>query len=586
MNRTKALILGLFGLIIIWVLMLLAEWDDIEKDVGGRTQQTLQDTGHDWANVQIDMQGRDVTLTGTAASDAEIADAVGVAENVGGVRVVDKSGIEMMQFDPADLTVDIDNGNVSISGKMQTSEIANGLATVVLGLTEKSVSNNINVAENIAVPAWLDGVKNAIPSLTSMRTGRLSVSADQMSISGTAGTQEDVDAITSALGGIDGISSVDTSGLEVVPFVLAEFSMNLVNGVMQLTGRLGSQADIDNLISSAQSAFGNIDSSGLILDLNTEGALWVDGASSIISGLGGMENPAMQVVEGGINISATARTEDARVGLDDAIQTATSAGNIVASSIDFNPLQESNIELSYGEDGVILAGKLPDQTTFDQVINAAAQLGGDVDSGQLSIDADAVAPNWVGTIESVTSSLSGFQRAKLVANDSGVTLDGTVDSDSAKNSIMESIYSSLAGTGHGNTLALTIDVEPSANAICEQTLDNTLAENAIEFEISSADINLSSYALLDKLVDAINNCADAVVEIGGHTDNTGDEAFNLYLSEARANSVVKYLTSEGIDSKKLVAKGYGSSNPIEDNSTLAGRAKNRRIEINIITARS
>ena len=74
------------------------------------------------------------------------------------------------------------------------------------------------------------------------------------------------------------------------------------------------------------------------------------------------------------------------------------------------------------------------------------------------------------------------------------------------------------------------------------------------------------------------------VEIGGHTDSGGSERANLKISEKRALSVKKYLEDKyNISSDRMTVKGYGSSKPIADNKTQEGRAKNRRVEIKVIS---
>lgn len=81
------------------------------------------------------------------------------------------------------------------------------------------------------------------------------------------------------------------------------------------------------------------------------------------------------------------------------------------------------------------------------------------------------------------------------------------------------------------------------------------------------------------MVKALKDAPDLVVEIQGHTDNTGDAAADQVLSEQRAAAVRKTLTDGGIDAKRLTAKGYGLTKPVADNSTEEGRAKNRRVEL-------
>jgi outer membrane protein OmpA-like peptidoglycan-associated protein len=73
-----------------------------------------------------------------------------------------------------------------------------------------------------------------------------------------------------------------------------------------------------------------------------------------------------------------------------------------------------------------------------------------------------------------------------------------------------------------------------------------------------------------------------VIEIGGHTDNVGKDESNITLSQNRANAIKQYLVKKGINADRIIAKGYGESQPIATNDTDEGRQKNRRTEIKII----
>ncbi len=73
-----------------------------------------------------------------------------------------------------------------------------------------------------------------------------------------------------------------------------------------------------------------------------------------------------------------------------------------------------------------------------------------------------------------------------------------------------------------------------------------------------------------------------MIEIGGHTDNTGDAAANVALSQARADAVRNALLKAGVDPANLVAKGYGSAQPVASNDLLEGRFRNRRIEYRVV----
>ena len=105
----------------------------------------------------------------------------------------------------------------------------------------------------------------------------------------------------------------------------------------------------------------------------------------------------------------------------------------------------------------------------------------------------------------------------------------------------------------------------------------------IFFESGKAEIKPQSYPSLDLLAHFLQENPGFKVEISGHTDNQGDEKKNQTLSKERAQAVVNYLIEKGfINAKRLVAVGYGSSQPIAENDTDEGRSKNRRVELKIL----
>jgi len=106
---------------------------------------------------------------------------------------------------------------------------------------------------------------------------------------------------------------------------------------------------------------------------------------------------------------------------------------------------------------------------------------------------------------------------------------------------------------------------------------------AVNFEPQSFDLTQESKAILDEAAIRINaNLEIKKIEVQAHTDNKGSEKYNLKLSEQRAASVKAYLVSQGVNEKRLLAKGYGESQPVADNETEDGRAQNRRVELVVI----
>lgn len=117
--------------------------------------------------------------------------------------------------------------------------------------------------------------------------------------------------------------------------------------------------------------------------------------------------------------------------------------------------------------------------------------------------------------------------------------------------------------------------------VVEKYIRNYTLED-VYFETGSYNLTSDSWVAMHKLLEALSFNPKMKVEIAGHTDNVGDSQANLNLSQRRADTLVEWLVKKGADSSRLIAKGYGDKNPIADNATADGRAKNRRTEIKII----
>jgi len=110
----------------------------------------------------------------------------------------------------------------------------------------------------------------------------------------------------------------------------------------------------------------------------------------------------------------------------------------------------------------------------------------------------------------------------------------------------------------------------------------TVVLQNIFFETNLAVITPVSFPALDRVINFMKKNPDIKVEIDGHTDSVGSDAYNQRLSQARAQAVVEYLVKHGISRDRLVAKGFGEAKPVAPNTTPEGRAKNRRVEFRIL----
>jgi OmpA-OmpF porin, OOP family len=104
----------------------------------------------------------------------------------------------------------------------------------------------------------------------------------------------------------------------------------------------------------------------------------------------------------------------------------------------------------------------------------------------------------------------------------------------------------------------------------------------IYFDFDKTTLKNESFPELNKVSDFLNRNPSVEIEISGHTDSKGTDDYNINLSQGRSQSVVDYIISQGIDSYRLTARGYGEGKPIDTNDSDAGRANNRRVEFTIL----
>ena len=124
----------------------------------------------------------------------------------------------------------------------------------------------------------------------------------------------------------------------------------------------------------------------------------------------------------------------------------------------------------------------------------------------------------------------------------------------------------------------------AAGALTKKLKNVQNEKGPIVFKTGSAVIDVSKCKkTLDTIVNIINNYPGFKIQVDGHTDNVGNAKKNLELSQKRAESVVKWLVTEGkVPAERLTAKGFGDTKPIASNKTKQGQAKNRRVDFTIL----
>lgn len=174
----------------------------------------------------------------------------------------------------------------------------------------------------------------------------------------------------------------------------------------------------------------------------------------------------------------------------------------------------------------------------------------------------------------IDSDISSIRQGRIDIHGTTISLHGKVSSLEQKQAIQNRIHTRLTDLYQLENQLVVIEGE-------QRLIDDTLGDRIVEFESGSANLTPMGLGILDDMAGVIQSVGDKPVIIIGHTDNVGNPATNLALSNERAEAVKQYLIGRNIEAARLSTAGKGDANPIASNDTSEGRTRNRRIEFTL-----
>ena len=184
------------------------------------------------------------------------------------------------------------------------------------------------------------------------------------------------------------------------------------------------------------------------------------------------------------------------------------------------------------------------------------------------------------------------QKGTVIGTAAGAVIGGVLGNNlgKGKNAPAGAVLGGIVGGVAGNVIGRNMDKqakeikETLPGAEVERVGEGikvTMKENMVNFGFDSSDLTSAAKANLDKLAQVLKNNMGTNINIYGHTDSKGTDAYNLSLSERRAAAVKNYLVSQGVSAGRMFTMGVGEKEPVASNDTDAGRAENRRVEFAI-----
>ncbi len=243
-------------------------------------------------------------------------------------------------------------------------------------------------------------------------------------------------------------------------------------------------------------------------------------------------------------------------------------------AVDFNPHHRVKFGFNFGgvykQDVTILGANIASMITMGAGLNIKAHRILDVIAeGHV----ESVAKNFFGSRVQTPAEVGGALRFHAT-NNLDVTAGGTAGLTVGVGSPDFRAFLGLNYTHHKEEAPAPKPVIAAKKITIDQM---------IHFDFDKYNIKKDSYGILNDVASILkSNPQIKKIRIEGHTDSIGTDAYNMKLSQRRANSVREYLIQQGISADRLEAVGYGKSRPIAPNNTAAGRAKNRRVEFNVI----
>ena len=574
----------------------------VERSTSTTVSDALGQAGLDWVSVRTD--GLRLIVAGPAPDEASRFETLKIAKSiVNASRVVD--AIKIVNPDdllPPRFSLEmLRNGDgISLIGLIpETTGRAFVLQSINALQDRSKVTDMLETADYEEPETWQDALDFALSSLRLLPRSKISVTANLVEITAITDSRDEKARIEALLndskpGTINLVTHISAPRPVITPF-----SLRLVKdetGTRFDSCSADTAKTADRIVAAAKAAGLGADSICAI-GLGAPSPRWGDAAVLAIGALADLGAGSLTFSDADITLvsaDTTAQQDFDRIvhDLEQALPDVFSVHAILPPK----PVVEGAVgsadvaeflATKSPEMMVQMRGRLRDERTQKSVNNfAKAEFGAENVHDTTRTD-PGLPDGWPLRVLAGLEGLAHLHHGSLVVHPELLTLRGVSDTPEASRDITQIFTEKLGdpsrfqiNVNYEKTLDRT-EVLPTPQE-CVDRINAILKEKQITYAPSSSTIDADGVAVVERIAEAMANCGEVPMEIGGYTDSQGREQMNQTLSQARAESVLDSLLSLDVLTTYLSAKGYGEANPIADNATEEGRQANRRIEFKLI----
>lgn len=571
----------------------------IERRAAEDVRLALASGGFGWTTVGTD--GLQVALGGTAPDEGARLRAITQAGGaVGSGRIVDQ--IEVTRRDPAaapDFRIELLRSDTGLSmiGLIPVSADRRNLAKLLAdGAGQPAVTDLLETADYPAPPGWEAALAFGMSAIQSTARAKVSITPGSVSVTALADNPRDKARLETDLARARPTDVKLETQITAPRPVIAPFTLRFVKdaaGARFDACAADTETARQRILTAAEAA-GAGGTLTCTLGLGAPNAQWADAVVPAIEAVSAMGGGSVTFSDADIALSAAQDVPQDRFDAQIAqLNTRLppmfdlKATRADSSQPEAAP-QPAEFTATRTEDGrVILRGRVADDRMRNAIESMARARFANVES-LLRTDS-AVPPGWTVRVIAAIEAMAGLTNGSATVTPGLISIEGVSGSDTASATAATALGRRL-GAGADFALSIRYDrrLDPGlalpTGQDCVDRANRVMATSEIGFEPAKADFAGDVAPTIAALKEALNECGPFRIEVGGHTDSQGSDAFNLTLSEGRAKSVLAALAAAGIDTHLMTAAGFGETQPVGPNDTEAGREANRRIEFRLLDA--